>query len=349
MYIKIAEHTQHKEAIHNSPFTTAHLDHISSLYGPGAVGCWLLTVVSCLISWTLPKKSHGLMPRRGRSRDSIDNDFIATLALPVIAAGHLIAQTKRHDGDAGGATFLAIDDGARLFQYMAEVEAAAYVVEVGIVIVYLLLGLAIINLRWKRIAFSFPVALFCEIALQRVLFRVNHWRAATGIQTYFDWLLSQNSSVLYGICTFYISLFYFILLYPLARQKFRDVDSLSDACRFMAWMVIASWATIAHMMQRLSPFFSASERVPPQRECWDAFSRQLWRYIPRTNHSIQDLDQAVALFAGCSVLAFRFYETRVYLLVSDKINRQIRTLYELIRNNFRPANFSMELGSPRGD
>lgn len=53
---------------------------VSSLYGPGTIGCWLCTLASVFATWTLNVDS--------RRKDSITNDFIAALALPTIAAVH---------------------------------------------------------------------------------------------------------------------------------------------------------------------------------------------------------------------------------------------------------------------
>jgi hypothetical protein len=55
---------------------------VSSLYGPGNWACWFLTIISLLFTWTFNIES--------RQKDTITNDFLAALAIPCIAAGHLI-------------------------------------------------------------------------------------------------------------------------------------------------------------------------------------------------------------------------------------------------------------------
>jgi hypothetical protein len=60
---------------------------VDSLYGPGTVGAWLLTLCAVLISWTLNASS--------RRKDTISIDFIAALLLPVVAASHLVFQVAR--------------------------------------------------------------------------------------------------------------------------------------------------------------------------------------------------------------------------------------------------------------
>ncbi|KAM6513259.1 hypothetical protein FALCPG4_015706 [Fusarium falciforme] len=54
---------------------------VSSLYGPGSIGCWLCTLASVFVTWSLNVES--------RRRDSITNDFIAALAIPIVATSHL--------------------------------------------------------------------------------------------------------------------------------------------------------------------------------------------------------------------------------------------------------------------
>ena len=64
---------------------------VSSLYGPGTIGCWYLTLLSILISWSL----HPQYQKSG----TIDTDIIAALTLPAVAAGHLISQIGKFSGN----------------------------------------------------------------------------------------------------------------------------------------------------------------------------------------------------------------------------------------------------------
>ncbi|KAH8812911.1 hypothetical protein F5884DRAFT_786655 [Xylogone sp. PMI_703] len=66
---------------------TSRYQLVDSLYGPGTVGAWLLTLCAVLISWTLNKST--------RRKDSISIDFIGVILLPLVAAGHLIFQVSR--------------------------------------------------------------------------------------------------------------------------------------------------------------------------------------------------------------------------------------------------------------
>ena len=69
--------------------TTERFGLVSSLYGPGNLACWFCLIVSVAVSWTVNPST--------RRKDSITNDFIAVLNMPVVAAGHffyLVAQQR---------------------------------------------------------------------------------------------------------------------------------------------------------------------------------------------------------------------------------------------------------------
>ena len=69
---------------------TPDYELVSSFYGPGAIGCWLLVSSSIFIAWTLD-------PIR-RLQDTIDNDLLAAMTFPAIAAGHTIHQVVHYPG-----------------------------------------------------------------------------------------------------------------------------------------------------------------------------------------------------------------------------------------------------------
>lgn len=60
---------------------------VPGFYGPGAVGGWYLTAISCIITWTL-NPTHS-------SEDSLNADFIALLTFPIVASGDLIWKAAR--------------------------------------------------------------------------------------------------------------------------------------------------------------------------------------------------------------------------------------------------------------
>jgi hypothetical protein len=70
----------------NMPPTSTYI-LVDSLYGPGTVIAWLLTMVSVLIDWTLNKSM--------RHDDTVNFNLIAALILPIISTGHLTYQITR--------------------------------------------------------------------------------------------------------------------------------------------------------------------------------------------------------------------------------------------------------------
>jgi hypothetical protein len=90
-------------------------EHISSFYGPGTTLCWVLIFTSIVVSWSFNLHC--------RSEDSIDNDFIALLAFPTVAAGHLIYQLVHFPG-GHNSVFIA-----KRFDFLAPIEASLTVCE----------------------------------------------------------------------------------------------------------------------------------------------------------------------------------------------------------------------------
>jgi hypothetical protein len=75
---------------------------VSSLYGPGAIICWLLTVIAVILSWSLNSSS--------RRYDTITGDLITSLLLPCIANIHFIhelAHAKNSPNGKGSQTLNA--------------------------------------------------------------------------------------------------------------------------------------------------------------------------------------------------------------------------------------------------
>ncbi|KAH7083957.1 hypothetical protein FB567DRAFT_550965 [Paraphoma chrysanthemicola] len=60
---------------------------VSSIYGPGAIICWLCTVLAVILSWTFNRSSW--------EHDTITTDLVACLLLPAVALVHLIYELAR--------------------------------------------------------------------------------------------------------------------------------------------------------------------------------------------------------------------------------------------------------------
>ncbi|KAF2677671.1 hypothetical protein K458DRAFT_395741 [Lentithecium fluviatile CBS 122367] len=74
----------------DSTLTTMSYERVHDIYGPGVFIAWILVGYSATIR---------LLPLDDPPRtDSITHDFIATLAYPIVVAGHLIVQARRYPG-----------------------------------------------------------------------------------------------------------------------------------------------------------------------------------------------------------------------------------------------------------
>lgn len=93
---------------------------VSSLYGPGTITGWYLTILSLMASWTL----H---PRKRKS-GSVDVELLAVLTLPAVAACHSISQARRIRHQEN---HLMANDGAGWYyvQSLAALEASFTVTE----------------------------------------------------------------------------------------------------------------------------------------------------------------------------------------------------------------------------
>ncbi|EXJ60729.1 hypothetical protein A1O7_04882 [Cladophialophora yegresii CBS 114405] len=125
---------------------------VSSLYGPGTIACWYLTILSVLVSWTL----H---PRKRKS-GSIDVDLLATLTLPTVAAGHLISQistlTPGHDNSPGSGV-----EANQFAQSIAAIEAPFSVVESFMAISVILFLVSVWMVCLRRAISVAMVGLLC--------------------------------------------------------------------------------------------------------------------------------------------------------------------------------------------
>lgn len=97
---------------------------VSSFYGHGAIACWYLTCLSCLLSWTFHLKK--------REFDSITSGFIALLIFPTVAVAHLVAQAQHFPPlPSRGETILE--------QMNAAISASLVIVETYLLICIILL------------------------------------------------------------------------------------------------------------------------------------------------------------------------------------------------------------------
>ncbi|KAF4549963.1 Hypothetical protein D9617_19g102680 [Elsinoe fawcettii] len=127
---------------------------VQSLYSPGTVGAWLLTVLAVAISWTLNAKS--------RRRDSISIDLLAVLTMPAVAAGHVFYQVAQLPFTLAE-TITARDTAS--VQQMAAIEAPLNICETFTIIALALASCCgpfhSSGVKYKRLTLILVVGLLC--------------------------------------------------------------------------------------------------------------------------------------------------------------------------------------------
>jgi len=151
-----------------TPTDTEGLDRfsrVSSLYGPGTVGCWLCTLASVFVTWTLNVDS--------RRRDSITNDLVAALAMPAVAASHVIfllffavpAPSRIYHSRVE----LLISTDPAVIQFAAAVEAPLNLCETFATVALWLFPIAGLLGNRKRAISVMVVGLFC-FSVESIIF-----------------------------------------------------------------------------------------------------------------------------------------------------------------------------------
>ncbi|KAK0509558.1 hypothetical protein JMJ35_007952 [Cladonia borealis] len=251
-------------------------DLVSGFYGPGAVVGWYLTALACLVCLSL----H---PRK-RSRDSITADLIAVLTFPTVAAADLITQVRSYPRE-----------GATLAQNAASIKASLSVTGVFLVIDAHLIVLAVIFRCTRRMCLLGTVGLFCFSADCFMLFSPSQ-----------NLVIVQNLDTVFSInfgTILYMSvvLLVFYVTCTLANFSSPDAKWPSKIMLILGTLVAFAYPLFLGVMMGLPSQFWPLIRT--------AASRIANGLIPTSNTSIKELDQAVALLSGATVLGFSLYST----------------------------------------
>ena len=132
---------------------------LSFLYGPGTVSSWLLITSAMVLSWVLPGE-----PRRGNQFHLDFAAFLAFLALPLAAAGHLVYNVVHFPGLK---TDIMRADDVALLPYTREIEAALNIMETFSILVPII-SVAAIYCKQNKKALLFRPRGACLDALSDV-------------------------------------------------------------------------------------------------------------------------------------------------------------------------------------
>lgn len=274
---------------------------VSGLYGPGAFVCWLLTCASVIVSWNWNPEHN--------NQDCVDNDFLAFLSYPVVAAGHLAIQTARYPG-----SFNAIPKNTDpyLAPYIASLAASCDVCRTFTFITSILWLRTIREpIHNKRFWLLFLPGIFSfgvETNLLRLLTDPyeSDPRSFWGvIFDFFDRMASYSAHLIY------LAFFGLSCCLPLAAVllTWRIVGLLLRGRRLptddiYTWLICVTISIIAvAIASALLPGHTDKQPFDTNFTDWPLFPA-----YPRSAASMLDLDQMFALVGGLTTLAFSAYD-----------------------------------------
>jgi hypothetical protein len=275
---------------------------VNSFYGPGATACWYLTCLSCLVSWSLhPKK---------RESDSVTADFIALVTFPVVAAAHLISQV--HDYPPQSSM-----DHEVLEQINAAISASLTIAETYLILCVILLVPNILIRSPKRILLLALTGIFCFATEAYLFFTIPSIRNVRGIfhRSFIidslPLLVMTLSIVVYltGILFLFIYVVFICQRPPTLAEPAQGADP-EVADTYHRTRTELHMAKVAFLTYLSLPFalISAGGSVSPiLRDTTMQRMSLVNEFFPETNTGIMELDQAVALLTGMTVLGLSLY------------------------------------------
>lgn len=297
------------------------LELVSSLYGPGNLACWFFLLVSVLVSWTVN-------PSCAR-KDTITNDFIAVLTLPIVAVAHFFHQVIQQTGGRNGKTlglqdfFVSLDrDDVRA---VAAIEAPLTVCEDFIVWASLLYMLAARKGQRKRMSLVIGTGLLC---LSVELFLLRYWvtfESSFFIRPFFfhaiPFLITISCWNILIVLVYLLELLSGMLLVfkkpsqPEVESGQTLISQILRPGRFSSWMAGGSAVVVG-----FGAFWIKYAWVYP----WGIFNSV--RFAPRSTSRFSDLDQVVAGIGGAVALLFS-------LLDAYKERKKAKSRTQRIRNS----------------
>ncbi|KAJ5692272.1 hypothetical protein N7462_001695 [Penicillium macrosclerotiorum] len=274
------------------------LERVSSLYGAGTTGCWLLTTLSVFITWTLNIRS--------RSKDTITNDFIATVSLPAVAAGHLIYEISNSPWPV---TQLLTSKEEQIDQASAAVEAPLTICETYIAFALVFAAIASRNGHHRRflvvlivglLSFSTEILLFAQSANTRIstlnFVRPFIFNFAWGMALAFVFLIF--TAIVFLVCMFG---------FPLPPGQSAEDPMVREYKAELRAMMASGLVTMLSLPVLLLASLSSATGIFGATDYGASISNlptKAFFFIPKSSSSITDLDQAFALAAGLLTLVF---------------------------------------------
>ncbi|KAK3058313.1 hypothetical protein LTR09_001391 [Extremus antarcticus] len=310
----------------NCYFDGADLDRlarVSSLYGPGTVSCWLCTVTSVFISWTLNKRTI--------SEDTITNDLLACLSFPIVAAGHLLHQVATFPGNRS--SILTTNDPV-LLPWAAAIQASLTICEIAAPMALALFAISTITMQKKRCYCAAGTALLAFSA-ESGLFVVSPRAPIDQSNLSRPFLLNRSPwMILFMVVTFGYAIVALVIWLRtssttfehmretrvgerrredperavLARLRTRRLWTYQEAGLYLVSGFAILYTPIAFATFTSFPLgaWGTTALGTMHSIAW-----RLRFFAPESTCRITDLDQAVALAGGVATLAFSCYDALI--------------------------------------
>jgi hypothetical protein len=243
---------------------------VSSLYGPGAIICWLCTALSVLLSWGFNHSS--------RKYDTFTTDVLACLLLPAIAIIHLVYElshtTKTKDGKATplmDATFAICMNFAQLGPTLC--------------------FLAFSHHHKRKFVLTTAVTVACWV-MELVVFASNNSNIPR-----FDKQNVMLPIVMGGcICIF------FCMRSILEQSRRASAHYRSPSTQSIVWCIPFWFVPFLVYGLCFSLYFCGDGSCKEYDSDGNKRPQVKERWLPQTPYSIGDIDQAVALSVGIVTL-----------------------------------------------
>ncbi|KAF5621962.1 glutathione S-transferase GST [Fusarium sp. NRRL 52700] len=296
---------------------------VSSLYGPGTFWSWLIIVVSVFISWTINPVTKRL--------DSITNDTIAALTLPVVAAVYALYQLAKYDRP--DRPRLLLSHSPEDIQLVAALEAPLAICEVYVVLAIFLHSSASRRYQWKRLG-CVTVSTFLCFSPQLVIFF-----------TYPDLPVSRSTFARPFLFNFVLELGFIagimaimtgvsiirtvvVTVYRRAKPCSTEHQERPRARHsgFEKWSNIFAAVLIASIISIVKYGFVGNTTAFAAGLL--GYQTRMIRFMPKSNVSLTDLDQMVAMAGGAFTLLFTSNPMVVRLFVLERggISLDIETI-----------------------
>ncbi|KAF5554430.1 hypothetical protein FPHYL_8450 [Fusarium phyllophilum] len=291
--------------------TTENLNRwalVSSLYGPGTFWSWLIIVASVFTSWTINPVTKRL--------DTITNDTIAALTLPVVAVADALYQLAKHDRP--DRPRLLLSDSPEDIQLVAALEAPLAICEVYVVLAIFLHSAASRRYQRKRLVIFFT---YPDLPVSRSTFArpfLFNFVLALGF-------ISGIMAIMTGVSVIRAIV---VTVYRKTKSSSTEGQERSKERHsgFEKWSNIFAAVLIASVISIVKYGFVGNTTAFAAGVL--GYQTRMIRFMPKSNVSLTDLDQVVALAGGAFTLLFTSNPMVVRLFVLERggINLDVKSI-----------------------